>query len=101
MSSGTTLRMTRSGTLVGLPVVRPAKDQELTPIVPCEDPEDDGDTMVDEPWRRMWAPEPEPPLPLVPKRRSMPEEERRLLARAALIAAFAVGFLIVLVLLGR
>lgn len=55
--------MSATGTLVGMPAIRPS-----TP----------------EPGRR------EPPLPLIPTLRPMPREERRLLALAAVVATAAV-----------
>lgn len=106
-TSGATLRLTATGTLVGMPALRPTGCAALDPqrwsqppppgtepIVPYDGPEDETSEVLTPPWRleRSRAKarlEPEP-LPWLPMRRVMPAEERRLLERAAIISAIIV-----------
>lgn len=90
-TSGTTLRMTTTGTLVGIPALQPGASFRFDPIVPCDDPDDDASLMLASPWRFVRAPAPAPPLPLLPTRRVMPVEERGLLTRAAVAASMVVA----------
>ena len=87
---GGTLRMTGSGTLVGMPALERGFDAlhperwsqppppGMAPIIPYDD---------DEPYsgRLPVVLRDETPLPRLPTRRVMPEDERRLLARSAIV----------------
>lgn len=99
--SGGTLRMTSTGTLVGMPALRSGLDAYhperwscppepgTNPIIPCDDVDDE---VTNAPWRSLQAAAPLPertPLPRLPTRRVMPADERRLLQRCAVIALVA------------
>jgi hypothetical protein len=91
-TSGTTLRMTTTGTLVGMPALSPEGSYGYDAIVPCDDPDDETSLELPSPWRFVRPPARFPtPLPLLPTRSVMPVEERRLLARAALVASMVVA----------
>ena len=92
-TSGTTLRMTTTGTLVGLPAMRSEPSRGSDPIVPCDDPEEDENALLSSPWRLVEKRAPAPPLPLLPTRRVMAVDERRLLTHAAVVASIVVAIL--------
>ncbi len=112
--TGGTLRMTGTGTLVGMPALQSGFDARhperwscppepgAQPIIPCDDV-DDEETEV--PWRTppaLRVPSPEPtPLPHLPMRHVMPADERRLLEKSAAIAVVALPIAVTLLLLLR
>jgi hypothetical protein len=95
-TSGTTLKLTAGGTIVGMPAIRAEASFGLSPIVPHDDPEDELGRPSEAPWRSV-ARRRELPLPPLPTRRVMPLEERRLLARAATAGSFLVMLVAALV----
>lgn len=95
-TSGTTLRMTAGGTIVGMPAMHAEARFGLSPIVPCDDPEDELGRPSEAPWRSMARPL-ALPLPLLPTRRVMPAEEKRLLAWAAIVGSLGVALIAALV----
>ena len=100
--SGGTLRMTGSGTLVGMPAIQRGFDAlhperwshppppGTAPIVPCDEESEACSSSLPAVLRARPAQPDATPLPRLPMRRVMPEEERRLLARSAIAGILSV-----------